>query len=355
MRRREVLKWGVLGAGALLTAACGGAATPTATTAPKPASSAPAPAATAAPAAQAKPAGGGAKPTEIRMDWATYSPPSMALKKFQFLEEALKPDGITVKWVQSAGSNKALEFLGSDSVDFGSTAGSAALLARANDTPIKAVYIYEKPEWTALVTSANSPIKSVAELKGKKVAATKGTDPFFFLLRSLRTAGLTRNDIEHVNLQHADGKIALDRGQVDAWSGLDPAMAQAELESKARLFYRNADFNTYGFLNAREDFVNKYPEYVKKVIAAYEKARLWTIEKPEEAADLLASEAQISKDVAKKELFERMDFKSGTTPGDKHAEMLKAVVEISKAEDLLKPGADGDKAIKDLLDSRFAV
>jgi sulfonate transport system substrate-binding protein len=354
VRRREVLKWGVLGVGAMLTAACGGAATPTATTAPKPASSS-APAPTGAPAAQAKPAGGGGKPTEIRVDWATYSPPSLALKKFQWLEESLKPDGITVKWVQSAGSNKALEFLGSDSIDFGSTAGSAALLAKANDTPIKAVYIYEKPEWTALVAPANSPIKAVADLKGKKVAATKGTDPFFFLLRSLRTAGLTRNDIEHVNLQHADGKLALDRGQVDAWSGLDPLMAQAELESKARLFYRNADFNTYGFLNAREDFVNKYPDYVKKVLQAYEKARLWTIEKPEEAADLLAAEAQITKEVAKKELVERMDFKSGTTPGDKHAEMLKAVVEIAKAEDLLKPGADGEKAIRELLESRFAV
>jgi len=142
---------------------------------------------------------------------------------------------------------------------------------------------------------------------------------------------------------------------VDAWSGLDPIMAAAELDTKARLFYRNADFNTYGFLNATEDFVNKYPDYVKKVIAAYEKARQWTIDKPDEASDLLAAEAQVSKDVAKKELVERMDFKSGTTPGDKHAEALKAVVEISKAEDLLKPGADGDKAIKELLDSRFAV
>jgi sulfonate transport system substrate-binding protein len=87
--------------------------------------------------------------------------------------------------VLSAGSNRALEYLNSGSIDFGSTAGLAAVLSKANGNPIKGVYIYSRPEWTALVVPKDSPIKSIKDLKGKKVAATKGTDPFLFLLRSL--------------------------------------------------------------------------------------------------------------------------------------------------------------------------
>ncbi|WP_341649653.1 ABC transporter substrate-binding protein [Thauera humireducens] len=117
------------------------------------------------------------RPAEVRLDYAYYSPPSLVLKKFGWLEEDLKADGVPVKWVLSQGSNRALEFLNSGSVDFGSTAGLAAVLSKANGNPIKSVYVYSRPEWTALVVPKDSPIESVKDLKGKKVAATKGTDP----------------------------------------------------------------------------------------------------------------------------------------------------------------------------------
>ncbi len=129
------------------------------------------------------------QPERVRLDYAYYNPSSLALRRHGWLEEALQEQGIGVEWVFSAGSNKANEYLRSEAIDFGSTAGAAALLARANGSPIKTVYIYSKPEWTALVVPADSPITAVADLKGKKVAATKGTDPYFFLLRSLNEAG----------------------------------------------------------------------------------------------------------------------------------------------------------------------
>ena len=92
-------------------------------------------------------------PKEIRIDWATYNPVSMILKQKGLLEKEFAKDGISVVWVQSAGSNKALEFLNAGSIDFGSTAGSAALVARINGNPIKSIYVYSRPEWTALVTA----------------------------------------------------------------------------------------------------------------------------------------------------------------------------------------------------------
>src|SRR6478735_12127406 len=93
---------------------------------------------------------------EIRIDWATYNPVSMVLKQKGLLEKEFAKDGISVVWVQSAGSNKALEFLNAGSIDFGSTAGSAALVAKINGNPIKSIYVYSRPEWTALVTTKDS-------------------------------------------------------------------------------------------------------------------------------------------------------------------------------------------------------
>src|SRR5215831_7056895 len=127
---------------------------------------------------------------EIRIDWATYNPVSLLLKQKGLLEKEFARDGIGIVWVQSAGSNKALEFLNAGSIDFGSTAGSAALVARINGNPIKSIYVYSRPEWTALVTTRDSKINSVADRKGKRVAVTRGTVPHSFLVRALLGAGL---------------------------------------------------------------------------------------------------------------------------------------------------------------------
>ena len=164
---------------------------------------------------------------EIRLDFATYNPVSLVLKEKGLLEKEFQKDGIAIRWVQTLGSNKALEFLNAGSIDFGSTAGSAALVAKINGNPIKSIYVYSRPEWTALVTRKDIGIAKVADLKGKRVAVTRGTDPHIFLVRALLGAGLTEKDITPVLLQHADGKTALIRGDVDAWAGLDPMMAQA--------------------------------------------------------------------------------------------------------------------------------
>ena len=93
---------------------------------------------------------------EIRIDWATYNPVSIVLKNKGLLEKEFAKDGICILWVQTVGSNKALEFLNAGSIDFGSTAGSAALVARINGNPIKSIYVYSRPEWTALVTTGTA-------------------------------------------------------------------------------------------------------------------------------------------------------------------------------------------------------
>ncbi len=282
---------------------------------------------------------------QIRLDYAYYSPASLVIKNKGWAEDVFKDQDIEVTWTLSQGSNKALEFLNSNSVDFGSTAGSAALLAKANGNPIQGIYLASKPEWTALVTTKGSEIADPADLKGKKVAATVGTDPYIFLQRTLQEAGLDEQDVEIVNLQHADGASALLSGDVDAWAGLDPHMAKLELENEAQLFYRNADYNTYNFLNVREEFAENHPEEVKEVLKLYDKARAWIDENPKESAEILAKEAGISQEVAVKQL-ERNDF-SESVPGQVQQEILNQSGAVLEKANLWK----GNKEIAETVDA----
>ena len=294
-----------------------------------------------------------AAPKEVRLDYAYYAPTSLVLKDQGILEKRLAADGIAVKWVFSQGSNRSLEYLNGGSIDFASTAGLAAVLSRANGSPVKTVYIASRPEWTALAVPKDSPIKSLADLKGKKIAATKGTDPYLFLLRSLNTAGLGKGDVEIVHLQHPDGRVALERGDVDAWSGLDPHLAASQLQAGSRLLYRNVEFNSYGVLNVSDSFLKEQPQLIGKVIAAYEEARQWTLAHPQQTAELLAREAKLALEVAKLQLS-RTDF-SNPQPGAEHVAALKAAAPILLDEQLVRPGTDVAAVVDQLISPQLAA
>lgn len=294
-----------------------------------------------------------AAPKEVRLDYAYYAPTSLVLKDQGILEKRLAADGIAVKWVFSQGSNRSLEYLNGGSIDFASTAGLAAVLSRANGSPVKTVYIASRPEWTALAVPKDSPIKTLADLKGKKVAATKGTDPYLFLLRSLNTAGLGKGDVEIVHLQHPDGRVALERGDVDAWAGLDPHLAASQLQAGSRLLYRNVEFNSYGVLNVSDKFLKDQPQLIGKVIAAYEEARQWTLAHPQQTAELLAREAKLPLEVAKLQLS-RTDF-SNPQPGAEHVAALKAAAPILLDEQLVRPGTDVAAVVDQLISPQLAA
>jgi len=288
----------------------------------------------------------------LTIDFATYNPLSLVIKDQGWLEDALASDGVTVRWVQSAGSNKANEALRSGAVDVGSTAGSAALLARANGSPIKVIDLYSQPEWSAIVVGKDSGITTAADLKGKQIAATKGTDPYFFLLQTLEAHGLTTDDVTVQNLQHADGWAALQNGSVDAWAGLDPIMAGAE-EAGAKLIYRNVDFNSYGFLNATESFLESRPELAQLVINAYEHARVWAQENPEKTAAILADVASLDPAIAKKVIDERTNLDVNPTPGDKQLDVLRIIGTTFVASGDVANQKQVDDALATLIDDRF--
>ena len=278
----------------------------------------------------------------LNIDFATYNPLSLIIKDQGWLEQEFGTD-VAVNWVQSAGSNKANEALRAGAIDIGSTAGSAALLAKSNGSPIQAIDIYSQPNWAAILVPAGSAITKVSELKGKSVAATKGTDPYFFLIQSLEAAGLTLADVNVQNLQHADGKAALENGAVDAWAGLDPLLSTSVAVAGSKIIYDNIDFNSYGFLNATDDFVANHGDVAQVVVDAYEKARAWAIENPDETATILAGVAGIDVAIATTQLSERTNFDVDPAPGADQLAVLKIVGPIFVES--------GDVPSQDLIDA----
>ena len=286
---------------------------------------------------------------ELNIDFATYNPLSLIIKKQGWLEA----QGVKVNWVQSAGSNKANEALRAGAIDVGSTAGSAALLARSNGSPIKVIAIYSQPEWAALVAPKGSDITTVEQLRGKSVAATKGTDPYFFLLQALEAHGLTANDVTVQNLQHADGWAALQNGSVDAWAGLDPIMAGAE-QSGATLFYRDVKLNSFGFLDAREDFLSQKPQLAQLVVDAYAAAAVWAAAHPDETAQILADAAGLDPAVAQKVIRERSHLDVDQVPGPAQLAVLQKIGPIFVDLGDVPSQQQVDQALGSIVDDGFA-
>jgi len=294
------------------------------------------------------------KPKEIRLDWATYNPVSMVLKEQGLLEKEFAKEGISIRWVQTLGSNKALEFLSAGSIDFGSTAGSAALVSKINGNPIKSIYVYSRPEWTALVTRKDSPIAKVSDLKGKRVAVTRGTDPHIFLVRALLDNGLTEKDIATVLLQHPDGKTALIRGDVDAWAGLDPMMAQAEVENGAKLFFRKADANTWGILNVREAFLKDHPDLVRRVLAVYEAARRHSLANHADVKRVFIAATKLPEAVVDKQLKERTELTHSRIGAAQKDSILAAGLALQQAG-VIKAEVDVNATVDSLIDERWVA
>lgn len=284
----------------------------------------------------------------LNIDFATYNPLSLIIKDQGWLETTFG-DKVTVNWVQSAGSAAANEALKAGAIDIGSTAGSAALLARSNGSPIQAVDIYSQPNWAALLVGADSDIESVEDLKGKNIAANAGTDPYFFLLQSLEEAGVGLDEVTITQLAHADGKTALEAGTVDAWAGLDPLLSASVVNAGSKIIYDNPDFNSYGFLNVTETFLGASPDVVQAVVSAYEKARAWAAENPDEAAQILSDVAAIDIAIAESVLLDRTKLDIDPEPGAAQ----RAVLEIIGPIFVTSGAVASQDQIDDALDSLF--
>lgn len=236
----------------------------------------------------------------IRIGYQKYGT-LVLLKGRGTLEEKLKPLGWSVEWTEFPGGPQLLEALNVGAIDFGSTGEAPPIFAQAAGAPL--VYVAHEPpapRGEAILVPKDSPIQSVAELKGKKVALNKGSNVHYLLVKALEEAKLSYSDVETVFLPPADGRAAFEQGSVDAWAIWDPFQAAGEVAIEARTL-RNGDgiVSNHQFYLGAKSFVDANKEPLDALIAAIGEVDEWTKVNPAEAAATLAPSVGIPADVLK--------------------------------------------------------
>ncbi|MFT7774780.1 sulfonate ABC transporter substrate-binding protein [Roseateles sp.] len=181
------------------------------------------------------------------------------------LEKRLGALGVSVKWVEFPAGPQLLEGLNVGAVDVGFVGEAPPIFAQAAGA--KFVYIgYDPaaPEAEAIVVPKDSAIKSVAELKGRKVALNKGSNVHYLLVKALEKQGLKYGDIQPVYLPPADARAAFERGAVDAWVIWDPFLAAVEKQSGARVLQDGRGLvNNYSYYLAERGYAEKQPRIIQ--------------------------------------------------------------------------------------------
>jgi sulfonate transport system substrate-binding protein len=225
------------------------------------------------------------KPTEIRIGTQKggFFP---AVRQRHTVEDAFKPLGIEVKWIDFQFGPPLLEAINVGSVDFGFVGDSPPIFAQAGDARIRYVAAVKSDGNTqAIIVPQDSPIKTLADLKGKRIAFGKGSSAHNLLVAALEKAGLGWSDITPAPLAPADATAAFIKGSVDAWSIWDPYLALAELKEKARVIAFDKDVHKpNAFYIAGSDFVEKYPSLVARLNAVFASEGRWADTHHEEVA-----------------------------------------------------------------------
>ncbi|MBW6424223.1 aliphatic sulfonate ABC transporter substrate-binding protein [Rhizobium sp. XQZ8] len=285
-------------------------------------------------------------PAELRLDWGFYSSHTMLIKNKGWLEEAFKDVGTKITWVQSRGSNNSLEFLKVGLTDFAGSAGLSAFLSRANGVPLKIIYVASWGGSSIIQVKPDSPLKTVADLKGKTIAVTKGTGPYFTLVRALAQFKLSINDLKVVNLQHPEGFAALQQGQVDAWVGIDPQTAQAELAGDRAIFDERS-WRDGSVFSVSEAFLAKHPKAVERVLNVWAQTQKWIRENNDEFIAFVTKQTDSDPKITELTV-RRRDWKD-PVPGEELLASIRTVTPLL-GEDVLRPGTNVENVLAQLLD-----
>lgn len=207
------------------------------------------------------------------------------------LEQSLSSRDISVEWQEFATGPQMLAAMGEGKIDMGYAGIVPPVFAQANDLPF--VYVASNsasPENIGILVTQNSPIKKLADLKGKKIAATKATTSQYLLIKALMKEGLTLQDVEFVDLPPMQAQEAFKQGKVDAWVGWNPLLAQVQESMSVRLLSdAKGLINDRNFYFANSSFAKAHADLIRIVIEETRQVGMWVATHPEEAAKILAA------------------------------------------------------------------
>lgn len=228
---------------------------------------------------------------EVRVISSKIGPLAVLRKQSTFAQN-MAAKGYTVKWLEFGGGAQQMEALNTGNLDITFAGESPSIFAQAAGIPV--VYIATtnpNPKSVAFLVPNNSPIKTVAELKGKKITLPKASAVQYTLVKGLAQAGLKLSDVQPVYLAPADANMAFSRQQVDAWVIWEPFITLTEAKKNGRILKDGEGLKDIGnFYTTSRKFAQERPEFIKLFLEEVQKAEAWSRDNPRKFAELIADE-----------------------------------------------------------------
>ena len=232
-----------------------------------------------------------AKPETLRIGLQKSSTLTTVLRTRGTLETLLAPLNVKVSWNEFSSGLPLLEALNLGNIDVSAdVADTVPVFAQAAGANL--TYVAQEapsPSAQAIVVRADSPVRSVADLKGKRVGFAKAAGVHFLLIAALERAGLAFKDIEPAYLAPADGRAAFERGAIDAWVVWDPFLAAVQKQAAVRVIADGRDIASYQrYYLASTSYAQARPDVLRVYFNELRKAGQWVKQNPKEAAQLLS-------------------------------------------------------------------
>ncbi|MFF2092870.1 aliphatic sulfonate ABC transporter substrate-binding protein [Paenibacillus sp. NPDC058174] len=223
-------------------------------------------------------------------------------REAKWYEDEFGKLGVKVEWAEFQSGPPMTEAIASNHLDFAGLGNMPIVAAQAADIPFKVIsQLLEGKNNVAIIIPNNSALKTVEDLKGKKIAVAKGSNAYNFLYRGLAEAGIKDSEVQIIQLQPDEAQPAFETGAVDAWATWDPYITLNTLTGKAKVLTDGEQLGVLSpsFQIVRKDFADKYPELVTLYLKVFEKARLWEEQNLDEALNRYATERKVPVEVIK--------------------------------------------------------
>jgi len=209
---------------------------------------------------------------------------------------------VQVVWKEFPAGPQLLEALSVGAIDLGHAGETPPVFAQAAGVPLVYVACEDpSPQSEAIVVLKDSPIQSVEQLKGKRVALNKGSNVHYLLVQALEHAGLTYQDIEPVFLPPADARVAFESGSVDAWAVWDPFFAVAESAGGTRVLVNGENLvSNRGFYLASRKFATEHPDVLQQLIVELARTSDWVSTHADEAIGFISNNLGIDQDIIRR-------------------------------------------------------
>jgi len=226
----------------------------------------------------------------VRIGYQKSSTLTLIAKTRGTLEKALAPLGVKVQWLEFTSGTPLLEAVNLGSIDISAdVADTVPIFAQAAGAKITYLALETpSPEAQAIVVPKNSPIKTVADLKGKRVAVTKGAGAHLLLTKALTNAGLSLKDVDLAFLQPPDARPAFERGSVDAWALWDPFLSELQ-KTDIRIVTDGKGITPYQrFYLASSAYAAKRPDVLRAFFNEVAETGRWAKQNVKAASEVLA-------------------------------------------------------------------